>query len=347
MQERPPARPRSKKTLAVPTRTGEPRLLGVAVSSRFMDGETYRDLVSDNFDSITAENEMKPASLQPKPNVFNFAPANNIVEFARTHDMPMRGHALNFSKQDLPFMKRIGRLCSDLLTGASNRNLARRTRHDHINKVMKHYPYIEQWDVVNEPLKDNGKYEGEEPGDNNPWYTCEGPGYIADSLRIAHAANPDAELFINEYNAELPGPRRDALVKLARDLQRQGVPIHGVGLQTHVTLDFLRRVPEFAETMRIFANMGLKVEITELDVTMPEQPSAADLVAQRRVYKAISIACVREPGCARITVWGLAKRHSWQEKNDGVLFDGSMNKKQAYNDIRKLIPRARNRKAAY
>jgi endo-1,4-beta-xylanase len=271
--------------------------IGVALATWFFDNPAYPELAGREFDSLTPENEMKWYQVEPQPGQFDFAPGDKLVAFAKEHGMRVRGHTLVWHNQLAPFVKG---LSGDALKSAMLR---------HVTTTAAHFKgKIAQWDVVNEAVGDNG-----EPRPNSP-FTALGPGYIAEAFRAAHAADPNARLFYNDYDSEdLSWPKTESAYQLVKGLKDAGVPIHGMGFQVHVDP---RRWPGAAAlqaTLERFAALGLDLELTELDVPVGEIPGTLEqkLAAQKEITRGIVRACLAVKACTGITLWGLTDRQSW------------------------------------
>jgi endo-1,4-beta-xylanase len=187
----------------------------------------------------------------------------------------------------------------------------------HITAEVRHFQgKVDHWDVVNEPIADDGSGSFEP----NIWHRVIGPDYVALALRWARRADPKAKLFINEFNTDRKGPKVDALYRLVKRLKRQGVPLDGVGFQAHVTLDSHPSTKEFAAILRRFTRLGLRVEVTELDVPVGDKgPLRERLDAQARVYARIASACRQVVACDRITTWGFTDASTWLGKKQRPL----------------------------
>jgi endo-1,4-beta-xylanase len=315
----------------------------------------YRDTFLREFDSLTPENELKMQELQPRRGQFDFAAADELVRFARQNGKAVRGHTLVWG-QALPLwlidhgaLDRIGlrlppiRLpalpspigkilgqTTTLLTGWRRDDLLAVMK-DHIRTVMRHYAGdITEWDVVNEPMAENGSLSG------TVWRRFIGPDYIEEALRTARAADPHAKLFINDFDVEVPGPKLEGLVGLARDLVTRGVPLDGIGLQTHTHIGGYPDEATLARTMRRFTRLGLDVEVTEMDVAAPLVDVRPDrLQRQALAYGAAARACNEVKKCTRFTTWGFTDAVSWLSAGaSGLLFDAAYRAKPAYAAVR-------------
>lgn len=270
--------------------------LGVAVAvGPLTDDRRYRGIVEDHYTSVTAENIMKWQYVQPERGEFDWSGPDTIVDFATERDLNVRGHTMLWHNQQPAWLSE-GDWDAESLSGVV---------HEHVTTVMERYRgRISAWDVINEPLEDGGPEMR-----RNLWYEVLGPDYIAQTLYSAHAADPDARLYINEFGIESAGPKADALYDLVAGLVERGVPVHGVGFQSHFVHG---HVPDdLAEQMRRYTDLGLEVAVTELDVRIPEPVTDEELRDQRREYRDALAACLEVDGCVNVTVWGVTDAHSW------------------------------------
>ncbi|MEA2386696.1 MAG: endo,4-beta-xylanase [Thermoleophilaceae bacterium] len=272
--------------------------LGAAVEPQHArEDPAYRERLITQFTSVTPENAMKWAVIQPEQGRFDFHAADDVVSFASETGKRVRGHALVWDEQLPPW----------LADRAWEPDELRAVLEGHIHAVAGHYQgRIAEWDVVNEPLTADGQWE------QNLWYRTLGPEYVAVAFRAAQQADPGARLFLNEIGAEY-GPKSDALLRLAGELKRDGVPIDGVGFQHHTTG---AAAPDSAQLRALFAatrRLGLAAAITELDVPYTEPG------LQARVYGRVARACATAPNCTGVTIWGVTDRWSWTGPESGAL----------------------------
>jgi len=231
-------------------------------------------LVGRQFNAVVAENCMKGEVIHPEAGRYDWRQADQLMDYARRHDMAVTGHCLVWHSQPPRWMFTDG-------SGAtvSRDTLIRRMR-DHIHTVMTRYKgRIKGWDVVNEAFNDDGTLRP------SPYLQIIGRDYIELAFRFAQEADPDCELYLNDYNLSLPA-KRDSLCRLARALKSRGVRIDAIGMQSHVGMDY-PDLREWERTMDSIAGAGCKVMITELDVSIlpnPWQFSGAE-VSQGFAYK--------------------------------------------------------------
>ncbi|MEY4589112.1 MAG: hypothetical protein RL497_1188 [Pseudomonadota bacterium] len=246
--------------------------IGAAIDPQSV--QTHAAILTKHFNSMTTENEMKWELLQPNPDQFDYAPADNLINFAQSHKMAVRGHALVWHRQTPAWVFK------DNNGGkVTPEELKRRMKH-HITQVMQHFGNkISAWDVVNEAIMDDGKLrtdQEEKDDQKSPWYGVLGESYIADAFIYAHDANPRAKLYYNDYYNYVPA-RRAAIYQLLKKLRDQGVPVYGVGLQAHLNIhpstdpkhqSFHQTIENLEQAIQLYASLGLDVQITELDVSV-------------------------------------------------------------------------------
>lgn len=269
------------------------KVIGTAVTGSKLTG-TYGDIAGAQFNWLTPGNAMKWGSVEPTRGTYNWAEADQIVAFAEAHGQQVRGHTLAWHSQNPSW------LTNGTWTSAELSQLL----NDHIAlEVGRYKGRLAAWDVVNEPFNEDGTYR------QTLWYNGLGTGYIAQALTAARAADPDAELYINDYNVEGVNAKSTALYNLVKSLKEQGVPIDGVGLQAHLILG---QVPAtLQQNIQRFADLGVDVAITELDIRMTLPSDSTKLAQQAADYKAVMNACVAVTRCTGVTVWGFTDSDSW------------------------------------
>lgn len=249
-------------------------LIGAALSTSQVNGRNAKagEIAAKQFSTITPENEFKWQSIHPDPERFNFTGADAYADFAGKNDIKLIGHTLVWHSQTpgWVFQGEGGK-------PATREDLLQRM-HDHIHTVVGRYKgKVKGWDVVNEALSDGGP----EILRDSPWRKIIGEDFIDQAFRFAHEADPDAELYYNDYGLE-NGRKRANCVKLLKGLQERGVPITGVGTQSHFQL-VNPPIAEVEETIKAFSELGLKVMITELDVdVLPSRGQAGIADISRR-----------------------------------------------------------------
>jgi endo-1,4-beta-xylanase len=272
----------------------------------------YASALAANFNMLEGENAMKWDSIHPSQNTYNFGPGDHLVAFAQANQMQTRGHNLCWHNQVPAWAKTIAQTATP--------DAVAKLLQDHITTVVDHYKgQVFAWDVVNEAVSDSATGRGTDLRDsiwyNQPGIGLTGTGYIEQAFRWAHAADPNALLFYNDYSIEGPGPKFQAVYNMVKDFVARGVPIHGVGLQMHLTLGGFPSTAGLAQNIQQLTALGLQVHITEMDVRLKldsnGNATAADLDAQAQTYQRILTVCLQNPGCTAFQTWGFTDKYSW------------------------------------
>jgi endo-1,4-beta-xylanase len=327
-------------------------LIGAAVSARRLNDPGLAELVAREFDSVTPENELKPASVRPGPGQFRFEAADRIVDFAATHGIKVVGHTLCWHSQ-APRWLFVGEDGAPLPREKALKNLK-----EHIDGVMGHYRgKVVGWDVVNEALSDRpGEYLRQTPARR-----AIGDDYIVKAFEFAQAADPDAELYYNDYGIEGPEKLQKA-IRLVRELKAAGVRLDAVGIQGHFVVRDEEGPERLERAIGAFQAEGVKVAVSELDVdVLPRRTRGADVAArerggldpyreglpaevaeaQARYYERVMRAVLAHPGAVcRVTFWGTHDGTSWlnswpagRRTNHPLLFDRDLKPKPAYRAV--------------
>ncbi|WP_435164394.1 endo-1,4-beta-xylanase [Paenibacillus glycanilyticus] len=311
--------------------------LGTAVLVNEIEDPNSPDaqLVKKHFNSLTAGNELKWDATEPQEGQFNFTRSDKIVDFAVENGIAMRGHTLIWHSQtpSWVFYDENGNLASKELL------FARMKRH--IDAVVGRYKgKIYAWDVVNEVL---------EPGDKQPgglrnslWYKIAGEEFIEKAFEYAHEADPNAKLFINDYNTNMPEKRQD-LHDLIKRLKDKGIPVDGVGHQTHIGIEY-PQVQELDDMIQAFTDLNIEQQITELDMSVYTNDNDAyetfplELqVKQAKRYKEIfDVFRKHADQLTAVIFWGKDDLNTWlrtfpvDRNNWPLLFDERLQAKYAY-----------------
>ena len=313
------------------------KTIGAAFST-YKSYQSERDAAGKDFNMLVAENEMKMDALQPSEGGFSFGSADQLVSFAQTNNMTVRGHCLVWHSQ-LP-----GWVSSDGKKNDKNwtRKQALAIMEKHITKVMTHFKgKVSEWDVVNECLDDDQSTvrtnpEGYDMRKQSVWQLAIGDDYVDSAFVYAHRADPDAQLYLNDYGVELQGKAKStAFYNLAMRLKNSGIPIDGVGLQCHFSVGDVDSV-KLDNTIRRFGEAGLKCIITELDMGI-SGTTAADLEEQARQYRIITDIVLNNDNCPNMVIWGLKDNDSWRSGSNPLLFDSGMGKKPAWYAVRSAL----------
>lgn len=321
--------------------------IGVAVSGRALKTDEG-PFILQQFNSLTAENAMKPGVLQPKQGVYNWREADSIAAFARRNGLKLRGHTLCWHQQVPSWF------FYDANNKLVNKEELLRRLQEHITAVVTRYKdVVYAWDVVNEVISDKTG----EMYRNSLWYEVAGEDFISKAFEYAHAADENAQLFYNDYN-EIDPVKRGKIIAMIKALQQKGVPIHGVGLQAHWSVTEPTE-DQLTATLEDFSKLGLRMHITELDVSVYKKehnarqrlPTDIDTLftkekeaAQAAAYK-MFFRLFRQyrKYISSVTFWNISDRHSWldyfpvdRRKDYPLLFDKNLQPKQAYWEVVKF-----------
>ena len=317
--------------------------MGVAIRPQSVAGPEA-ELILKHFASVTAENAMKMGPIHPKEDEFFWADADAIVNFAQTNKLKIRGHTLCWHNQTPAW------LFKDAQGADVTKEVLLKRLKDHINAVVGRYKgKIYAWDVVNEVIDDDdSKYFRE-----SPWYKICGEEFVAKAFEYAHAADPNALLFYNDYNTESAG-KRERIYKMLKGLLDKKVPIHGVGLQAHWSI-FSPTEQELRQSVEKFSSLGLKIQFTELDISVYQSEHSRrerradesdaftpEMEAKQTEQYKMVFKVFREykDKITGVTFWNVSDKSSWLDnfpvrgrKNYPLLFDQNFQPKKVYWEV--------------
>ncbi len=277
--------------------------IGASVSvSHMKDNSKYSGVVTTEYNSITAENAMKFDALHPDENTFFWTDADYLVSYAQANNKRIHGHTLNWHTS-LPAW-----LTDFQGDSAAWENVLK----NHIQTVVTHFKgKVASWDVVNEAFNDNGTLR------NSIWVQKLGTDYIARCFQYAHESDPDAILFYNDYGHEYSSAKRSAINNMISSFLTRGIPIHGTGMQFHIT--YTETDANISAAIDAAAATGLKVHISELDIRLNNDklpgfvltPLLASQQADK--YKFVVKAFNAIPAAQKfgITTWNVGDADSW------------------------------------
>jgi len=301
--------------------------IGVAMNTWQINGKdtASMEIIRQHFNSITAENCMKSGLIQPQEGKFNFELPDQFVEFGLQNNMFIVGHCLVWHSQAPKW----------LFVDAEGKDVSRDVlisrMKTHIQTVVGRYKgKVKGWDVVNEAILDNGEWR------KSKFYQIIGPEFVKLAFQFAHEADPDAELYYNDYSMALPG-RREGVVKMVKDLQKDGIRVDGIGMQCHSSMDF-PKIEEFEKSILAFAALSVQVHITEMDISAlpsPKDKQGADVDSRveyqenlnpytnglpaevekahaKRYNDFFDLFLKHQDKIARVTMWGLNDKYSWK-----------------------------------
>lgn len=313
---------------------------GVAMEPHYL--EELGPIVSSTFNRLTAENAMKCAKIHPAEDHYNFAPADQLADFARKHDMTVTGHALVWYRETPGW----------LVTGSKAEVLEKLK--SHIDTVVARYADVtDNWDVVNEAISDSSNKTYRDGDEGSKLYAVLGEDLLIEAFRFAQAAveksGKDIDLYYNDYNMAKPEKLEKALT-MAKKLKAAGVRIDGIGAQAHWTMTWPTTGELQAMIDKIVA-AGFKVKISELDISVypnddwenekweAEKEFSAELAQAQAVrYKELfDVFAKNSEHVTSVTVWGLSDDRTWLDhfpaagrNNHPLLFDDSDAPKPAY-----------------
>ena len=317
--------------------------IGVAVSPQVIKGTTG-EFILKQFNSITPENAMKMGPIHPLENRYNWNDADAIVDFAQANGLKVRGHNLCWHEQTPRW------LFKDSLGNQVTKKVLLQRLKDHITAVVSRYKgKIYAWDVVNEAIDDDKSNFLR----NSEWLQICGEEFISKAFEYAHEADPSAQLFYNDYNTENP-EKMERVYKLLKMLVDAKVPINGVGLQAHWSI-FEPSENELRTTIKKFSSLGLKVQFTELDISIypweklrrelktDEADQLTPELEKKQIEKYKMVFDVfREfrSVITGVTFWNVSDKYTWLDnypvrgrKNYPLLFDQNLQPKKAYREV--------------
>jgi len=303
------------------------RQIGTAVGLPQLDTDAkYAAILAREFNAVTPENAMKWGPLEPERGTLNWSAADEIVAYAQAHRQKIHGHTLVWHNQ-LP-----GWLDGGSFSATELSDILK----NHITTEVGHYAgKIYAWDVVNEPFADDGSWR------DTIFFKNLGQGYVANALRWAHAADPAAKLYLNDYDIEGINTKSNAMYNLVKSLKAQGVPLDGVGFQSHFDVSYAFP-SDMAANLQRFADLGVEVAVTELDVRVKVPASQSALTQQASYYGQTVAACLVVPACVGVTVWGFGDGYSWVPSvfpgmGEACLYDSSLAPKPAYTAVAEAL----------
>ena len=272
------------------------------------DGAVYEAIAAREFNIVSPENSFKWDVLNPRPGIWRWASADNLLSFARLKSQHVHGHTLVWHRQLPGWLKR---------SEPADREAHMR---EYIDRVLSRYPDVPIWDVVNEAIDDSGGLR------QSIWHDAMGEDFIDIAFRQARESAPGAVLVYNDYDIAWHGPKSETLLPLLERLLARGTPIDAVGFQMHLFAKF-DQSNETRELFNAVAALGLDIYITELDVSMEADDSEA---RQAAVYREVLSVCLEQPRCKAIQIWGFTDMYSWRGDFSPLIYDRAFQPKPAY-----------------
>lgn len=327
--------------------------IGAALSAEQIEEKqaSVDSLIKRQFNSITAENIMKSMFTHPSKDKYDFSLTDKFVAFGEKNKMFIHGHTLIWHSQLAPWMK-------EIKDSTEMRNFMK----DHITTIVMHSKgKIGSWDVVNEAINDDGTLR------KSVFSETLGENFLAEAFQLASQADPKVDLYYNDYSMTIPA-KRDGVIKMVKKIQNQGIKIDGIGMQGHWQLNS-PSIAEIEKSIIAFSNLGVKVAITELDVSVlpspwelqgaeisqkfentpkmnpyPKSlPDSIQVKLAERYESIFRLFLKHKDKISRVTFWGVHDGQSWLNDwpikgrtNYPLLFDTKLNSKPAYNSVLKL-----------
>jgi endo-1,4-beta-xylanase len=305
-------------------------LIGAAADAPYFSDPNYVQALGGQYSLIVPENDLKFAETEPAQDQYSFCAADQLLAFANVNGMKMRGHNLVWSQNNPSW----------LTSGNFSSAQAATILQNHIATVVGRYKgQLVDWDVVNEAVSNIAPYGLDQ---TSFWYQQLGSGYLDTAFQLAHAADPNAKLFYNDYGGEGGGAKSDAIYAMVQGMVSRGVPINGVGLEMHLTLSGPPSESDISSNMARLGKLGLEVHVSEMDVRLAVNSSgnasSADLASQATLYQNVFAACQANSNCTAFLTWGVTDLHSWIPSTfpgfgAGLLLDQQYNDKPAYNSV--------------
>jgi len=321
--------------------------VGVAVNIKNVTDPAQIALIQREFNSITAENAMKPQPTEPKKGEYNWEDADKIANFCRENGLKLRGHCLIWHSQIGEWMYKNdkGELLSKEELYANMKS--------HITAVVSRYKDIVYcWDVVNEAMADEQRWPGASPYRMSPLYQIAGDEFIAKAFEYAREADPNAQLFYNDYNAFEPA-KCDRIFNMVKKMQDAGVPIDGIGMQGHCNIYHPANMSDFDTAIQKYSQLVKHIHITELDIRVNEDfggglmfRQGAGTVAnwektlqEDQYIELFKVLRKHKDVVDCVTFWNLSDADSWLgPANYPLLFDDKYEAKNAYFLVKRFDP---------
>ncbi|MEH6679210.1 MAG: endo-1,4-beta-xylanase [Sediminicola sp.] len=319
--------------------------MGVAIYPQALQDSATVELIKEQFNSMTPENVMKMGPIHPEEKRYHWEQADMIANFARENGLKLRGHTLVWHRQtgDWIFKGENG--------GQVGKEVLLQRMKSHITEVVTRYKdVIYAWDVVNEAISD----EPEEFLRPSPWLEIIGEEYIIKAFQYAREADPDAQLFYNDYSAIRP-EKREKILKLLKMLREAGAPIDGMGIQGHLSI-YEPTEQELREALDSYTQLGLELQVTELDVSVypkehsarkPKKEDENDAFTAQQEEKQIAqyemifrVFRDYKNELSGVTFWNISDRYSWLDnfpvpgrKDYPLLFNSDLKPKKAFYKV--------------
>jgi GH35 family endo-1,4-beta-xylanase len=303
--------------------------IGAAAWTTHLGDPDLSEILGREFNMLTPEHEAKFCMISAARGQYDFSKVDQLVEYAEANDMAIHGHTLIWHQCSPDWVE----------NGDFSRDEAIEILREHITTVVGRYKgRIAYWDVVNEAFDDSGELR------DTAWLRMIGEDYIELAYQFAHEADPDALLLYNDYGAEGMGQKSDAVYAMVQDFVARGIPINGIGMQSHFTLGTIN-FASIAENMQRLSELGMEVQFTEVDIKHQGEADDEILRQEARDYYHLMETCLDADNCTAFIVWGVIDSNSWLRSADyydnpnvaPLLFTSDYQPKPAYFALLSLL----------
>jgi len=296
--------------------------IGTAVSSKYINtDEKYKNIIADEFNIITTENEMKFDLIHPERERYNFLQSDALVNFGIEHNKKIRGHTLVWHRRIPEWLEK----------GQYSKAEMKAILKQHIQTIVGRYKgEIYAWDVVNEAFNEDGTLK------DSIWLRTIGKEYIALSYKWAHEADPNALLYYNDFNIEEINAKSDAVYGLFQYFKRNNIPIDGLGMQMHTSIADPYNLEKVKNNIARMGKLNLDVQITELDISLGKYKKNSKvlgklLTEQSAHYSDILNVCLATSTCTGLIMWGFTDKYTARKENEfPLILDNEYKPKPAY-----------------
>ncbi|WP_140984425.1 endo-1,4-beta-xylanase [Asticcacaulis tiandongensis] len=291
--------------------------LGVCAMTAQLNDPQWKSLVATHFDRLTPEWEMKMEYILQDDGSLKFDAPDRLVSFARQNRQQVIGHNLIWYVQDGPYFQKL----------KGNRAAFQKAYEAYVTDVVTHFKGLPAWDVVNEPILNDGSALRD-----CLWREVLGDHYIDIAYRAAHRADPACELILNDYNLEYTPAKRKTFLRLVERLQKENVPVHVLGTQTHISADLPKGAIRTA--IQELAATGLKIHVSEVDISLRDATKGlVDFAGYRKKQSALmeeiidSFLALPKAQQFGVTIWAARDKDNWMNRktrplsDEPVLFD--------------------------
>lgn len=300
---------------------------GIALGAgTFLDPDVAK-IIKENSYIVVSENCMKWANLRPNKTFWNWNDVDQLIKFADENGMQVKWHTLFWHRQN-----------SNFISSNWTREEALAAMDEHIATIMTRYKgKIKEYDVVNEMFEEDGSMR------KNVWYNTIGPDYIEHALIKAHEVDPDAKLYLNEYNNEDKGNRKaDAMFNFVKDLKDRGIPIDGVGMQLHLDTSYNYVEEKIRRNIQRYAEIGIDISFSEVDIRMPTDNPAAYEEMQKERYLSLYKLAAENSNVKSVITWGWTDKGSWipaefPGKGNALMYDVNGKEKPVYKAVKQFL----------